>query len=205
MKFILVLLAAFAMVLPNYAQEVPDYTSKKNELNIGYFNLFNLMGTNTLGLGYKRAGSVGAFRIGAGFELTTATNSSGDSDELTNVVTVQPRVGYEFHHWFNRFRVHYGAEIAAGYSKYRTEYDQAEIENYYTNTNTSKSIAIRPLLGVSFFIHPSISIATEANMNIIWSKSESERDSNGSLRSSTSSNMSTSLGPLGTVSVNFHF
>lgn len=205
MKYTFVLLVALAMALPNNAQDLPDYTANKNEFNIGYFNLFNLMGTNTLGIGYKRTGSIGAFRVGTGFGISTLTDQADTREYITNQFSINPRVGYEFHHWLKRFRVHYGAELAAGYSKYETVTDQPENDYYSSNSTTTKSIAVRPLLGISFFIHPSISIATETNLNIAWNNSESTRDYNSGVQTSTNARMNTSLSPLGIVSINFHF
>jgi Outer membrane protein beta-barrel domain len=205
MKYIFVLLVALAMALPCHGQDLPDYTAKKNEFNLGYFDLFNLMGTNSLGIGYKRVGSMGAFRVGTGFGISSLSDYGDTREYITNKFSINPRVGYEFHLWLKRFRVHYGAELAAGYSKYETVTDQPENNYYLSNSTTTKSIAIRPLLGISFFIHPSISIATETNLNIAWNNSENTRDYNSDVQSSTNAQLNTSLSPLGIVSINFHF
>lgn len=205
MKYAIVLIAALALALPCHGQDLPDYTSKKNELNIGYFNLFNLMGTNTLGVGYKRSGNIGAFRVGTGFGLALFSEEGNNYDGSNNGFSIYPRIGYEFHKWIKRFRVQYGADIAAGYSKYSRESNFPEGDSYWNQTATTKTFAIRPLLGVGFFIHPSISVSTEVYLDVSWSAQEIERFDNGDVQSNTNSGMNTSLSPLGIVSVNFHF
>lgn len=66
MKQFLIIIAAFAFILPVHSQDSESYTDKKNEINIGFFNAFELNNFSDLGIGYKRMARNGAWRIGTG-------------------------------------------------------------------------------------------------------------------------------------------
>ena len=77
MKQLLITIVAFAFILPVYSQGSESYTDKKNELNIGFFNAFELNNFSDLGIGYKRMAKNGAWRFGTGFGFS---NSNSDND-----------------------------------------------------------------------------------------------------------------------------
>jgi hypothetical protein len=205
MKYTIVLLVALAMALPCQGQDLPDYTSKKNEFNIGYFNLFNLSGPQELGIGYKHMGHKGAFRAATGFYLSLSNSSDEETENIQNGFDISPRIGYEFHQWFGRARVHYGADVVTSFyiNKSKTTNDDPDyVRGIKYN---SSSIGIRPLLGLTVYIHPSISFATEVFMDIRYEKTVREDFRTESESVQTDKGLLTELGPLGIVSINFHF
>lgn len=205
MKYAIVLIAALALALPCHGQDLPDYTSKKNELNIGYFNLFNLPGSQELGIGYKHMGNKGAFRAAMGFNLYLSNSSDEEMQSIQNGFDITPRLGYEFHQWFGRARVHYGADVVTSFYINNSEITNDDPDYIRADNYNSSSFGIRPLLGVTVYIHPSISLATEVFMDIRYEKTVREDFRTESESVQVDKGLLTELGPLGIVSINFHF
>lgn len=206
MKHILVLLAVTALGFPCHSQDTPVYSSKSNEFNIGYFNLFDLNSTNSFGIGYKHSGEKGAFRVGTGFSyLLRNDDIESYPNRMVNNMSFSPRIGYEFHQWFNRLRVHYGVDAVSGYSKYIRENLYDDPANDYIDRNTTLSAGVRPLLGVTYFLNSSISLSTETYFHIGWSRQTNESIDGAGTTTRTNSSVNTSMGPLGIISVNIHF
>jgi hypothetical protein len=118
---------------------------------------------------------------------------------------LSPRLGYEFHQWYGRLRLNYGADVSSSFMKGTSEtLFEDPIDNGKTEIS-STSMGLRPVLGLTVYLNPSISISTETYMDISYSKSTTERLYNGSTSLEESTSMGVGLGPLGIVSVNFHF
>lgn len=86
-------------------------------------------------------------------------------------------VGYEWQKYFGRFMVHYGSDLnvfrrvnESEYAYYYRSADYLNNKEVYKDATLSKSnsigIAIAPLLGVRYFIHPMISFTAETQLNI---------------------------------------
>lgn len=67
MKQLISLLVLCTFLLPAQSQNQVPYSNKKNEINIGYFNAFNLSSIPEIGVGYKRYFKTGALRFSAGW------------------------------------------------------------------------------------------------------------------------------------------
>lgn len=205
MKKIFILIVSLATVLPCISQDLTDYSNKKNELNIGYFNAFELNAIGDLGIGYKYIGNKGAFRTGIGMDFGKYESDRESYQTNSTGYEISPRIGYEFHQWYNRIRLHYGADVVSSFSKssYETIYEDPANDSY-TNTK-SFAAGIRPVLGMTVYLSKSISIATETYMDISFSKTTQERLYNSNTTTEVTRGMNAGLGPLGIVSINFHF
>jgi hypothetical protein len=205
MKSLLPISLAILFTIPCYSQDLPDYSEKKNELNLGYFNSFQLSSIGELGVGYKRLTDKGAFRTGIQTDLGTSATDLEYYESNYSGFMVAPRIGYEFHQWYNRIRLHFGTDVVGSYRKNTYERLYEDPANNDIETTTAYSAGIRPVLGITVYLNKSISIATETYMDISFSKSSSERLYSDNTITSTSQGMHVGLGPLGIVSINFHF
>lgn len=204
MKRILIVFTVAVLCIPSFAQTESEPATKLNEINFGYINVFNLSNSNlSVGLGYKRSGETGATRIGTSF-FFNAYNSGGTAgDESSNGgFGLSPRLGYEFHHNINRLRLYYGADLVSSVYLQKRENTSAEGEILDYRKTEQYSLGLRPLVGLTFFLNPSISLSTEAGILFGWMM-DRESDENGLLDKSTSLN--SSAGSLGIISVNIHF
>lgn len=205
MKKILMLVAALATLMPCLGQDLPDYTSNKNELNLGYFNVFELNAIGDLGIGYKRIGEKGAFRTGIGMNFHKSETDYQSSQHNYSGYELSPRIGYELHQWYNRIRLHYGGDVVTTFSQGRAEDIYEDQVNDWTINYGTMALGIRPILGITFYLNKSISISTETYMNIAFFKTTEERTDYGDTSTYVTKGTNVGLGPLGIVSVNFHF
>lgn len=207
MKHILMAILAFALFLPAQTQNPEFFTDKKNEINIGFFNAFELSNVSDFGIGYKRMTKNGAWRFGTSFGLS-ATKSEGEnsSSNTYNYYNIAPRLGYEWHQNYNRIQVQYGADVMAKFFN-RTMEEVGDNPDYnsYDEIN-NQSYSLRPFLGLKVFISKSISLSTETFLDIAYSYRTVNEIYNSSSNSTyTEKGSSVRLGPLGVFSVNFHF
>jgi len=205
MKKIGLVLLSLAIALSAIGQDSKDFSGKRNEINLGYFNAFDLSSIGELGVGYKRMGEKGAIRIGLESNIYSSKTEYEDHQSKVSGYQLSPRLGYEFHQWYGRFRLHYGADVRSSFSKGNSETIYEDPINDGRTELTSTVIGLRPLLGLTVYLNPTISISTETYMNISFSKSNTERSYNGNTTLEESTGMNVGLGPLGMVSVNFHF
>jgi len=201
----ILLLAIIAIAVAGKSQDLPAYSENRNELNLGYFNAFELNGLGDLGIGYKYANETGAFRIGIGTDLGMSKSDQETVQYENSGYKFSPRIGYEFHQWYNRIRLHYGADVIATFSNYTYESIYDDPTNNRSTVSKGYSAGLRPVLGMTFYINKSISVSTETYMNISFSKSTREELFNENTSTDVSQAMNVGLGPLGIVSVNFHF
>ncbi len=187
------------------SQDIPAYSENKNELNLGYFNAFELNGIGELGIGYKHSNEKGAFRIGIGTDLRMYKSERETYQTKNSGYTFSPRIGYEFHQWYNRIRLHYGADVISTFSNYSYESIYDDPTNNRSSETKGYSLGLRPVLGLTFYINKTVSISTETYMDIFYNKSSTEELYNENTSTEVSQGMNVGLGPLGIVSVNFHF
>lgn len=210
MKQLLIIIAAFAFMLPLHSQGSESYTDKKNEINIGFFNAFELNNYSDFGIGYKRMVKNGAWRTGTGIHFYREDGNRHDNvydDETTAIrsYTISPRIGYEFHQHFNRLQLQYGIDFVTSFHK-RTVENLTENEDYNTFQQTNKNkISIRPFLGLKVYITEYISISTETYLDIGYSIETFENNSLNNNYTRNAKAASVALGPLGVFSINFHF
>lgn len=205
MKKTILFIAAVTIVVTCKCQDLPDFSLKRNEVNLGYFNAFDLYSVGELGIGYKRLGEKGAFRTGMGMNFWKYDREFDFYDEHNSSYELSPRIGYEFHQWFKRIRLHYGGDFVTSFAKSSWE-DIADDPNYDSKTiYKSNSLGIRPILGLTVYLSKTVSIATETYMDVSFSRTVEERTDNFGTDSYERKGMKVGLGPLGIISVNLHF
>jgi len=205
MKQLLTTISIVLFLLPAYSQDAEPFSARKNEINLGYFNMFELNGLGDLGIGYKRIGEKGAFRTALGMNFGKSESDYESFQTNSKVYDFSPRIGYEFHHWYNRIRLNYGGDLFTSISKRSIEDMQEDPLNNTTIYYKTYSLGVRPILGITVYLSKSVSISTETYMNISFSKSTEERNYVGDSNTYETRGMNVGLGPLGIVSVNLHF
>ncbi len=205
MKQLLTIISALLFVLPIYSQNTEKFSTKRNELNLGYFNAFELNGRGDLGIGYKRIGEKGAFRTAVGMNFGKYEREYDSYQNNSKSYEFSPRIGYEFHQWYNRIRLNYGGDIFTTISKSTHEDVYEDVSNNRTSYYDTYALGIRPTLGITVYLSKSISISTETYMNISFNKTTEERTYNDNTNTYDTKGMNVGLGPLGILSINLHF
>ena len=193
------------MSLPGQSQDQSGFSENKHEINLGYFNAFELNGMNELGIGYKRLKNNGALRTNIGFNFLKYENDDETEQYDNSRFEISPRVGYEFHQYYNRFRLHYGADVVSSIINSKSEFISDIPNSNRTDKSRGYQLGFRPVLGLTVFINKSISLSTETYLDFHFYKSTEERIRSTGTTTSTDKGMSMGLGSLGIVSVNFHF
>ena len=203
----LIIIAGLAFMLPAHSQGSESYTDKKNEVNIGFFNAFELNNLSDLGIGYKRMTKNGAWRFGTGIGFSTS-NSDNDNGttQTSHYYNITPRIGYEWHQNFNRLQLQYGTDLVTDFYKSTSEDTNESIDYYRFQQSILNKYGIRPFLGLKVFITRSISISTETYLDLGYT-TETFEENNNSPTSTIRNEKGASvvLGPLGVFSINFHF
>ena len=199
----------------------PEQTSteKKNQLCIGYFNVFSLSSINDFGIVYKHNIKNGALRIGTAFYFNNEESTYVYNDnKITNkTLRIRPRVGYEFHRDFNKLQLLYSIDIIGSLEKYNAIHTYSSNPNNINNNNNNNNNNDRsektymgganPLIGLKYQISETFSISTETTFNICISRTDIKykyANSNVVIESKTNG-VSTGLSPLGIFSINIHF
>jgi hypothetical protein len=207
MKQLLIIITVFGFILPVHSQGAESFTDKKNELNIGFFNAFELNNFSDLGIGYKRMAKNGAWRFGTGLGLSTSNSENDNGAIQTNdYYNISPRVGYEWHQNFKRLQLQYGTDLVTDFFKSTLEDTNESIDYYRFQERIATKYSIRPFLGLKVFVTKSISLSTETYLDIGYSKETFEENYNTPTNTTrTEKGASVVLGPLGVFSINFHF
>jgi hypothetical protein len=186
-------------------QDSEKFTEKRNELNIGFFNAFQLTNIGDFGFGYKRHFEKGAFRSVIAFSFTDRKTSYDTQTSKTESSYIQPRIGYEWVQRFRRLELFYGSDVYYEYARSRDLSSYWDGVNFQENEyiNKTNSYGIRPMLGLRVFINKSISLSTESFVQLRYSKKSRESDGN-STNNYEEKTTSFQMGPLGVVSINFH-
>jgi hypothetical protein len=182
------------------AQDSLSFNPKRNELNIGYFDAFNLRYVHDLGIGYKYPLRTGAIRIGAAIRYNySAANNSKSPDATNKLLVIRPRLGYEFRQNYNRFVVFYGIDFSGYTSKNISIYEFSRYESRV------RGLGISPFTGLKYFINGKISVSTEINFDFMYQKSEDTYSDGISVEVRTYKKINVELSPLGILSINYHF
>ncbi|MCJ8164725.1 hypothetical protein MKJ04_07710 [Pontibacter sp. E15-1] len=104
------------------------------------------------------------------------------SDKTLQSTNLKLSVGYEWQQYFGRFMVHYGSDLQLSrsveereYSLYLRKQDDVESKMYKDASkkkSTSLGIALAPVLGARYFLHPRISVTAETQLNISRSSTD---------------------------------
>lgn len=203
MRYFITFVALCLTASMGSCQEVPDYSSRINEISLG-FNRITGNGSNTC-IGYKHNFSSGALRAGAELSIY----SWGDEDESFNLTghnyAISPKIGYEFQESFNRFKIYYGADLVYSLGRYKREEYDIDSEGVDLAIDRNQKIALRPLLGLQVFIFESISISVESFFDIAYLTAAENSPGSDDPWVNTMTAVSANLVPLGLLSVNYHF
>lgn len=219
-----------------------EFNTKKFEINIGIADIFaksdwwysvyyideygnflfyfpqdNYFRQPNLVVGFKYHCNNGALRLGMNFRYNNGSHEDIDTPgtkfTYNNFGSVL-RLGYEWHSTFGRVNVYYGFDGSYSYSKYSAEWENlgsySSITDKY-NLNES-TLGISPLVGVNYFITPSLSIGTEVKLTAEYVSGNSKDESfnnnpntpNSVVNEHKRSGFRTSFGPLGFLSLNIH-
>lgn len=184
-------------------QELPDFSSNLNEFNLG-FNKGSDMDPNTF-IGYKHLFSGGAIRAGTEFRFSSFRDGSDVPDYKNSFYKFSPKVGYEFHRWYGRFKFNYGADLVYTYGRYKEKEYQDGSEDVDLNIERIHGVYIRPLLGLSVFVFKSLSISLESFFDIGYRAIDENYPEGDDAWINTKNGFSANLVPLGLLSVNYHF
>jgi len=210
MRTLSLMIAVLAFSISTYSQDQKDpvnFSEKKNEINIGFFNVLDMNALQELGIGYKHSTDRGALRVATGFTLNTENREADDYEYDNSGFELSPRIGYEFHQNFNRLRLYYGVDFVTSFYKSVHEETFPVIDPYETTTYTRKinQVGLRPVLGLTVFLSKSVSLSTETYLKIMYYKTSDNQESPDGSSTSTSKGMDVGLGPLGIISLNLHF
>ena len=189
------------------AQDSTRFNNQKNEINIGFFNVFQLSSIPSFGVGYKRRIGNGAFRVRANF---STQNSEDETDSVrassTSSVYIQPQIGYEFQKDFGRLLLYYGVDLSTSYRQSENMHENLlGLPNKVTNKSESFNFGVNPFIGLKVFINSTISVSTETFFFVTYSIYESVYTSSQETRTTSGNAFRTGLSPLGVFSINFHF
>ena len=155
MKQLLIAVLGLLILLPIHSQEDVNYYEKKNVINIGNFNAFELNKMPDFGIGYKRIISKGAVRSSVGWNTEYIENSIyGGGYTQSNDGNITFRVGYEHHENYNRLQLYYGGDLAYNYSESTVKY--LDVDGYYARVQFTQAnrLSVRPTLGLTVFLIP---------------------------------------------------
>jgi len=203
MRYFITFFVLYISASISYSQEAPDFTSKINEINLGFYK-DPLVGTNTF-VGYKHSFSNGALRAGTGLKISTLGDESEWINSSIHRFSISPKIGYEFQKWFNRFGIYYGVDLLYIYGKYKSEVNDVDQEVVNESISRDQRIALRPLLGLSIFVFESLSISLESFIDLSYLTSGERFPESDDPWVNTMKGVSANLVPIGLLTVNYHF
>lgn len=169
------------------------------------------LNTTKVGLGYKFHFKNSALRskLSLGVRNNTTENKIDTNKTENSFLASGITLGYEFHKNIRKTQIFYGADLYVDYNKSSSKSSNVYNSETYINEsiNTNMAFGISPLVGVKYFISPSISFSTELKFFIESFKNESiyKYTGNTSDNKNDTSGMNTKFGPLGQLSINIHF
>lgn len=214
MKKIIMLSVVVCLITMSLNAQESDFAKvSPNELSFGFYNVFQLEGSNKIGIMYKRSFSKGALRIGSSFSVSNSSSENENHYSLDGKSHYfAPRLGYEFHKNIKNWQLFYGADLqySNSYSYQNTDFYGSSYYENRESTRKSNSFGVRPFMGVKYQINNWFSITTETGLLAAYNTSETSEidryDINPYEENITkTTGFSAALEPLGLVSLNFHF
>lgn len=192
------------------AQTNQEEKTKKNQINIGYFNAFSLTSVNDFGIGYKRTIKNGELRFSTSFYYNSSKIEYPDDSYFYTTTTnrVRSRLGYQLHQDYNKLQLFYGLDFIGLIENVNSERVDVDLpQNDYTSKQFTLGSGISPFIGIKYQINKSISISTETSFDVSFSKTNRKNSgsSTTSLSLSETKQLTAKLSPLGIFSINVHF
>jgi len=187
-------------------------TEKKNELNLGFFNIFELTSSPELGIGYKRQFNKFAFRFSTTYLYENSeylADKYGYYRWSAHGYEVTTKLGLEKFKNYTKTQIYYGLELQTSYEQ--NNYEENISSDYDIWKEERKTYGISPsiFLGVKFFIIDNISISTELNTSCSFTKTiikiYSDHTNSDRVENAYDNEIKISLQPIGLISLNFHF
>ena len=223
-KLASVALCATLLALGTTANAQENRISAKNEINIGYFNAFNLSSTRLARIGYRHHDEKGALRfmVGGDYSNSKSLATVDDATESnSSSALLETRVGYQRNRNIEaaeRLMLYYGTDLLYTLNHSKRTNETATWDNngndavlINENTTVSHSGGLRPIFGLRYQISKGLSLATETGFSVLFTTTENKATNSWSTTGDFSSAKSTqetlnvgNIG-LGLVTLNFHF
>lgn len=180
----------------NKKQKIKDQhfqvdTSKLNELELDVTNLLKVAVVSSGYEGYYFSNIsspylltyrryIGNFDIHTGFGIGGSKISNVRNDTITrDSKNFDFSYGIGFAHYTNisnRFNLFYGSDVLFNLETSTYENVSYYSDEKYYDYRKSKTLGggVRPFVGVQFYVHPKISLSTEAALRLMFDKSKSE-------------------------------
>lgn len=201
----LVIVPVLTITLACLGQDISAYTLKPNEISIIYGRYFEFGGNPTLSIGYKRSFEKGALRLASGLFFSSDSYDADLNESRSAGYTFAPRIGYEFHQWFGRLKLQYGSDLMYSFRRNDSDYNNGDPGNPQTHKINYNKYSVRPCLGLTFFIHESVSISTETYLDIGYFTRIDEHNDAGEISTKNTQGATIHFGPLGVLSFTYHF
>jgi hypothetical protein len=200
-----VIVTVLTFTLTCQGQDSSAYTLKSNEISIIFNRSFDFGVNPPLSIGYKRIYEKGALRLASGLYFDSDSYDADLNESKGVGYTFSPRIGYEFHQWFGRFRLQYGSDLIYSFWRNDNDYNNGDPNNPHTHKIIYNKYSVRPFFGLTFFIHESVSLSTETYLDIGYYTRIDEHTDAGEVSSRKSHGTSVYFGPLGVLSFTYHF
>ena len=181
------LIPFFLLLNPAFSQINSDSTTVKkrfrHEIGIDISNTILIVrkAENMYLLNYKFHFKRHAIR--SGLNLNYQTFHDGEK-------SIDYRLGFEWNRVINKWEFFYGVDLSFSRKQY----------NFQANTITK--YGINPLIGFRYYFSPRFSISTEPKLNIVYIL---YRDPSSFSKTANTEGLSSSLGSIGIILLNFHF
>ena len=181
--------------------------AKKHEINLGYFNIFELNNIPDITIGYKLHLNKGAFRTNTSFYLTKPLDNF--FIDVPHQYRIKTKLGYEFQENIDKFQLFYGADLMYFRSVSQLFQDISSYQDIQTLGKTF-GFGISPLIGAKFYINKIISISTIMNFETFFQQSKNTRYNifthfSEELTNSIGNESAFKLDPIYLCTINFHF
>ncbi|RLD63963.1 MAG: hypothetical protein DRJ01_02320 [Bacteroidetes bacterium] len=208
---------------------MPYIYTPKNLSNTDNYHLFGIS------YKYNIFNNSAAFRVQAFFNYNSdndEANYSSNSSNSTEYFDTRTKfcLGYEAHRNLKRTQFYYGIDFSYTYSKLSNKSTNVNEQRYYPNVNDTvysmitvlytnsiedkmNTYGINPFMGIKYFITPKLSISTETQLVFeVYYEKLTQKNANNHpsypYENTTTKNndgFSSKFGPIGTLSISYHF
>lgn len=192
----------------------PYYYEYYDRYDYIYYDQFNEDNSGAkIGLAYRLHFNNYAIRARVLFSSNNNTQNVIDNNQaIYSRLNLGSFIGVERHLNINKAQLFYGFDFGLSKKKMSYKFDDFILEEYRQESDVKEtSVIFSPLLGFKYHFHPAISISTELRFNIekfytdYQFKSRDTFDGSVSLIENKKDGLKTKLGPVGFLSLNFHF
>jgi len=171
MKKIIFLILLIPLIFNNIkSQTVCNY---KNELNLGFINIYDFKSKPKFGIGFKRYVNENILRFSLNYYYYYKAEFQNDT--FNNVFlnyAIIPKIGIEKQKSLSKFVLFYGSDFVYEYKNEYSYFDNAFFNyndiSYNSIIIIKNGIGLAPFVGLKYFIADNISISTELNSNCFF-------------------------------------